>query len=127
MLAPTAFDARIWLEQLVDIRGRGMRQPLPMPVKTAAAYATSRFAGESIEQAETAANREWVDSRYTFGEAGDPEHELVWGGSAPLAVLLGEQPYADEAGWWLDESTRFGQLARRVWHPLLDSERTESL
>jgi exodeoxyribonuclease V gamma subunit len=127
MLAPTVFDARLWLEQLVDIRGRGMRQPLPMPVKTAAAYATCRFAGESIEQAETAANREWVDSRYTFGEAGDAEHELVWGGSAPLSVLLQEQPSADEAGWWLDESTRFGQLARRVWHPLLDSERTESL
>jgi exodeoxyribonuclease V gamma subunit len=125
--APSEFDARLWLEQLVDVRDRGMRTPLPMPVKTAAAYATCRFAGESVEQAEAAANREWPDGRYSFGEAGEAEHQLVWGSGAPISVLLSQQPSADEARWWLDETTRFGQLARRVWHPLLDAERTESL
>jgi exodeoxyribonuclease V gamma subunit len=125
--APSEFDARLWLEQLVDVRDRGMRAPLPMPVKTAAAYATCRFAGESVEQAEATADREWADSRYSFGEAGDAEHQLVWGNGAPMSVLIDQQPSADEARWWLDEKTRFGQLARRVWQPLLDAERTESL
>ncbi|GAB2672359.1 exodeoxyribonuclease V subunit gamma [Thalassiella azotivora] len=125
--APPADDAALWLEQLVDLRDRGLRQPLPMAVRTSAAYATSRFAGDAVEQAVASAAEQWRLTRFGTGDSADREHELVWGRGAPLAVLLDPPASGGEQEWWLDEPTRFGALARRLWEPLLRHERTAAL
>ncbi|MBC7290574.1 MAG: hypothetical protein H5T83_04450 [Actinotalea sp.] len=60
------------------------------------------------------------------GEQSDPYHRLVWGTGAPLRAVLGD-PDPAQAAWWPEEGHRLGVLARRVWQPLLDHERTETL
>jgi exodeoxyribonuclease V gamma subunit len=126
-LGPVAPDeARRLLDELVDLRDRGVREPLPMAVKTAARYASLRDRNRPTEVAATLAARDWTDGRFP-GEQSDREHEIVWGDDPPLDVLLAEPPRPDEVVWrdevgWTDEQTRFGVLARRLWAPLLAHE-----
>jgi exodeoxyribonuclease V gamma subunit len=91
-----------------------------MPVSVAARYATGRHAGNLEVQALEDAAREWNDGF----EKADDHHVLVWGEDAPFSVLLAE-PDPTEQRWWPEDATRLGVLARRVWEPLLDHERTE--
>ena len=111
--------------ELVDLYDRGLRAPLPLPVKTAEAYADARHGGAAVDMAEEQANRKWSASNNFPGESDDAANAAVWGPGAPLRVLLDDLPASDE--WWSGESTRFGALARRLWTPLLDRERTERL
>jgi exodeoxyribonuclease V gamma subunit len=66
------------------------------------------------------ANRDWVTDRDRAhaipGEQDDFAHVRVYGDDAPLTVLTGP-PRDDEA--FNDEPHRLGQLAWRVWSPLL--------
>jgi exodeoxyribonuclease V gamma subunit len=119
-----AADARRHLADLVDLRDRGLRQPLPMAVKTSEAYADKRNRGQSVANAlNNAAAYAWDTGKFP-GEQDDEAHQLLWGPSPSLATLRAEPPWADEQA--ADETSRFGVLARRLWTPLLHAERQDA-
>jgi exodeoxyribonuclease V gamma subunit len=115
--------AEAWLRALVDLYDRGMREPLPLPVKTACAYAeeTARRLRSGSGSPEWKARREWETDRYSAtgipGEDADPPHVQVYGEDAPVGLLL-TPPRADEQ--WNAERHRLGRLAVHLWEPLLD-------
>jgi exodeoxyribonuclease V gamma subunit len=123
LAGPLDHRAEGWLRELVDIYDRGMREPLPLPVKTACTYAEAslvrRRGGHS--DAEWKARREWETDRFSPtgipGEDADPAHVRAFGQGAPLACLL-TPPRPDET--WNDEPHRLGQYAWRLWQPLLE-------
>lgn len=99
-----------WLRDLVDLRDLGLCTPLPVPVKTGAAWAEAH-ARELMGQDTppyAAANREWETDPFNQfgieGEDADGYHRRVYGARASLDVLV-------EAG--------LGDLAWRIWEPLL--------
>jgi len=106
---------------LVDLRDRGLREPLPLPCQTAAAYAAAVRAGED---GAAAAGREWVSTWTYPREDADEEHVLTFGADLPLDQLLAIAPAGDERGpgWPAGERSRVGVLARRLWEPLLARE-----
>jgi exodeoxyribonuclease V gamma subunit len=111
-------DPRAALTELLYLYDRGMREPLPMPTKTAAAYAASRLGGDSVEQALESALREW---RNDFGgDQDDTYHRYAWGDGLALTDLLNAPPLTDET--WRGEPSRFAELACRLWAPLLNAE-----
>jgi exodeoxyribonuclease V gamma subunit len=116
--------ARRILADLVDLRDRGLRQPLPMAVKTSEAYAARRHSGKNPAYAWRSAGFAWTTDKYP-GEQDDEAHQLLWGPAPTLTELRAEAPWADEHA--ADESSRFGVLARRLWAPLLDAERLDVL
>ena len=107
-------EARGVLDDLIALRDDGMRSPLPLPVKTTAAYAERRFDNRSVEDAEKAAATRWQDGQYP-GEASEDVHQLILGGKVPLTTLLG---FAASGRHEL----RFDPLAVRLWTPLLSAE-----
>jgi exodeoxyribonuclease V gamma subunit len=115
-------EARPALDELVALYRAGLRAPLPLPVKTAAAYAERRNHSDT-PTAREGAEREWLTDRFP-GEQADAEHVLLYGAGAPLSVLTTQRPLDGEggAGWHADETDRFGLLARRLWGRLLDAE-----
>jgi len=104
-------DAPQRLAELVATYDAGMRGPLPLPVKTAQAYASRR----RRPSAEAAAKKEWKGGRFD-GESAEPEHRRVWG-DLPFERLLAIPPREGED--WPEESSRLGVLARRLWEPIL--------
>jgi len=88
-----------------------------MPVDAAAAYARSRRAGELEEQALDAARHAWSRP----GTADDPYHVLCWGTQLPFEALCGP-PSREEQAWAVQEGTRLGVYAHRVWDALLAHE-----
>jgi exodeoxyribonuclease V gamma subunit len=122
MIGPLDNRAEQWLRDLVDLYDRGMREPLPMPVKTACAYAEAAQQsqrGGSVNALDRA-RKEWETDRFSpygiKGEDADPSHVQVYGERAPVECLL-TSPRADEQ--WSTEPHRLGQLAVRLWEPLL--------
>jgi exodeoxyribonuclease V gamma subunit len=117
-------EARAALEELVALYRTGLRSPLPLPLKTAAAYAERRTATDT-PTARKGAEQEWAGGKFP-GERADPEHVLLYGAGAPLTVLTSQRPEPGEGGpgWHRDETDRFGLLARRLWGRLLDAEIT---
>jgi exodeoxyribonuclease V gamma subunit len=114
------------LGALVDLRDRGLREPLPIPSLTAAAYAQAVAVGED---GDAAAGPEWT-SRFGFdGEDVDPDHQRAFGGVLSLAELLDAPSRADEhgEGWDATERSRFGRYARRLWGDLLAAETVSDL
>ena len=114
--------ARGELEVLLDLHARGLREPLPLYCKTSAAYAAARAAGRDAARA---ASNEWSTDWEFQREDVELEHQLVLGGPAGLSRLLKEGPPADGEdgpGWPVDEDSRFGRYARRLWDPLLARE-----
>jgi exodeoxyribonuclease V gamma subunit len=109
-----AAEATRHLADLVALRASGLCAPLPVAVKTSAAYAEARVGGMSPANALAKARRAWQPDRFD-GEQADPAHRLVWGDEAALDLLLADPG----AG---DEPHRFGELARRLWDPLLAAE-----
>ncbi len=124
--------ARQRLAELVGLRDRGLREPLPIPVATAAAWA-SAYLDRDNPAADPfgAADREWATgdgaANMPRGEQDDPAHVRIYGRSAPLTTILGE-PREDEM-WFPGVRGRLGQLALRIWQPLLTSgaERIEEV
>lgn len=99
-----------WLRDLVELRDRGLCEPLPVPVKTGAAWAEAH-ARELMGQDTppyAAALREWETDPFhqlgIEGEDADAHHQRVFGARAPLDVLV-------DAG--------LSTHAWRVWEPLL--------
>ena len=121
--------ARTRLLQLVALHRVGLVSPLPLPCRSAEAYATQRSRGRRPSSARQAAAQAWRDSRFP-GEQSDPEHVLLNGGTPPsfddlLEARAGASDHPD--GVPLEEDgDRFGVLARRVWEPLLGLETWET-
>jgi exodeoxyribonuclease V gamma subunit len=115
---PTA--AAALLAGLLDLYDEGLCAPLPLITKASHAYADCRTRGGDIEDAGAKAGAEWT--RFGGGaESDDTAHTLVWGVAAPLPG--GQPPTAGAAV----EPTRFGDLAMRLWTPLLDAETVDRL
>jgi len=107
-------DAPRRLTELVSLYDAGMRGPIPMPVKTAQAYAARRRRA-SAESAGWAARKVWLGDRFD-GESADAEHLRVWG-DLPFERLMAIAPRPGED--WPDETSRLGALSRRLWEPIL--------
>ncbi len=109
------------LAVIADLYDRGMREPLPLYCRTSAAYATAFAAGGDPL---AAAARAWTSAYRFDGEDAEPEHELVLGGRVGFDALTAQPPGPGEdgAGWAMDDSTRLGRLARRLWDGLLACE-----
>ena len=118
LTAPSPPSALQRLADLVSLRDRALREPLPVPVAVASAYARSRHGGDREVAAFDDARRTWHQSF----EQSDDHHVLCWGELAELDGFAGT-PTATEQAWWPDERSRLGVLARRVWDPLLTHER----
>ena len=105
------------LAVLVDLFERGMREPLPLYCKTSAAYAAAVAAGKD---GRAAAGKEWTTGWNFPKEDAEPEHRLVLGGTRTVDELFEEPPREDEQGegWAMDEPSRAGRYARRLWDGL---------
>lgn len=104
-----------YLEVIVDLYRRGMREPLPIFCDSSAAYAAAL--GGNADPFAAAAKK--FDSGYKFnGEIEDAEHRFVHREIDSLYDLADLERRADEsgAGWSNNEDTRFGVLAHRLWH-----------
>ncbi|WP_030483750.1 exodeoxyribonuclease V subunit gamma [Nocardioides aequoreus] len=110
-------DAGELLRDLVAVHDAGMRGPLPLPLKTAHAWASHRPAARRAK-----AEQEWARDRFN-PERDDEAHRRVWGPDADLAVLLGPPREGEAVGHGAGEDTRLGALALRVWAPILQRAR----
>ena len=117
------------LAQLAELRDRGLAAPLPFAPRASSTYATRRVTGASPEEAWSDAARAWTSEGHgswrRAEENNDGAIQFVYGSDAPFSVLW-EQPI-QQGEQWFDEPKRFGQLARRVWQPLVDDEQTGSV
>ncbi len=117
-LGPLETDPLPLLLDLVDLYDQGMREPLPIPLRTAYAWA---------EAARKARPPWWPASEAWQGrEPADPraercrrEHVLVYGADCELADLAGPA--------WQQDGSRLGSYAIRLWDPLFDHERVRRL
>jgi exodeoxyribonuclease V gamma subunit len=107
---PVDHRAVAWLRDLMDLRDRGLREPLPVPIATGAAWAEAHareLMGQDFSPTD-AARREWeTDPHNQFGITGEDDdayHRRVFGPNAPVELLL-------DAG--------LGELAWRIWEPML--------
>jgi exodeoxyribonuclease V gamma subunit len=105
------------LAVLIDLFERGMREPLPLYCKASAAYAAAVAAGKD---GRAAAGKEWTTGWNFPREDAEPEHRLVLGGTRTVDELFEELPREDEQGegWAMDEPSRAGRYARRLWDGL---------
>ena len=106
------------LEQLVELYELGLREPLPIPIKSAAEYALTRFGGADPPEAHARAKTIWTSGKYP-GEDDDGAHLQVWGRRVPFDTLLTALRPDEVAG---GEPDRFAELATRLWFPLLEHE-----
>ncbi|MGI8715792.1 MAG: exodeoxyribonuclease V subunit gamma [Solirubrobacteraceae bacterium] len=113
------------LAALVDLYDRGMREPLPLYVKTSAAYAQAAAGGQDPV---AAAQAEWTTEWRFDREDRELEHQLVLGGVRALEELLAVPPGPGESGpgWVQAEDSRLGRCARRLWDGLLTREQVGS-
>ena len=96
--------ARAVLADLVALHREGLRAPLPLPAKAALAYARTLRGSGSTADALAQARKVWCDDR--FPERDDALYARVFGAKAGAEVLAGP----------------FGDLATRLWRPLLEAE-----
>jgi exodeoxyribonuclease V gamma subunit len=108
-------EAATFLADLVAIYDAGMREPIPLPLKTGHAWATS-----NPRSARFKAEKPWSKDRFGV-ENEDEAHVRVWGRDVQLATLLEQQPRPGED--WPDQTTRLGALASRLWTPILQRSR----
>jgi exodeoxyribonuclease V gamma subunit len=106
------------LEDIVELYDRGMREPLPLAVKSSAAYAEAALAGHG---AAAAGAKQW-ESEWSFDkEDRDLEHQLVHGRVVSFDELTEAPPRPDES-FEDAETSRFGRYALRLWRGLRDCE-----
>ncbi len=118
-------NAELHLAALVDLYERGMREPLPLPCLSAAAYVEAATSGRDPA---AAAYEQWTSAFDWDREDRHPEHRLVFGGQLSFEELSALAPRADESGpgWEASEASRFGRLAQRLWHGLLIHEQVST-
>lgn len=108
--------ARAVLADLVALRAEGLREPLPLFGKTSERYVADRPRRTTRQAFDTARRFFSAD----WGEGRDAAHVLVWGRDRELDDVAGSPIGAGpDAG---GESTRFGELAVRLWRPLREAE-----
>ena len=106
------------LRDLVALRDRGLREPLPVPLKASLGYARARRTHADAAEALRKAGYDWCDGRFP-GEQSDPAAVRAWGHGDPLpGSHQAPRPGEEFAG----ETHRFGALSLRVWSPLLTAE-----
>lgn len=127
-LAPiAASEAQHHLSALLDIRSRGMCEPLPIPPKTAAEWArrVAEMGGRETParraEVKRMAGYKWSTGYRYPGEDQDPYQVLAWGEVLSFEDLLSMAPQAGEQ--WNSETTRLGQYAVRMWEGVLGHER----
>jgi len=103
--------ATTYLEQLVELYDQGLREPLPLPLKTSFAYAEAAAKLEEDDRALVAARRAWVSAKFP-GEDVDASHTLLWGAAAPFDQVFGKP------------ATRLTELSTVLWGPLLQHRRS---
>lgn len=103
------------LADLVDLNRVGLGEPLPLGPKTASEYARLRYEGKSIAVFADKLEKLWAEER-------DDAYQRLLGPDSTFADQLRRPSLSVEERGSLAEPSRFGSLARRVWHPLLDSE-----
>ena len=101
------------LADLVALHREGLRAPLPLPTVAAHAYARTRTGGGSADDALAEALRGWCEGR--FPERDEATYVRVFGAAAGPEVLTHVRAPTTEP-------TRFGDLALRLWRPLLAAE-----
>ncbi|WP_067709673.1 exodeoxyribonuclease V subunit gamma [Nocardia yamanashiensis] len=123
LTAPNAATARTLLRDLVDLRDLGLTEPLPIAPAASSVYAERRLAGATYEEALQAAEQEFdggKDGPGRFGEHTDRYLRYIHGPAPRFHHLTGDPEttllHSDA------ETTRFGELARRLWNPLLTNE-----
>ncbi|HEX7738953.1 MAG TPA: exodeoxyribonuclease V subunit gamma, partial [Marmoricola sp.] len=111
-------DPRRALGDLIEIYDTGMREPLPLPIRTAHAWAEGWRSGP--DRARKMAGWRWTSDKFP-GEDAAPAHVRVWGAALPLGELLAIDPMPGEDHH--GTGSRLGALAARVWLPLLGAIR----
>jgi exodeoxyribonuclease V gamma subunit len=118
LLGPLDHTALGALLDLVALRDRGLRAPLPLPLKASLSYARARRTHADVPDALLKAGYDWRDSKFP-GEQSDAAVHTIWG-------RLEEPPEVREAPGdgegFPGETGRFGALAMRVWSPLVHAE-----
>ncbi|PUA82917.1 exodeoxyribonuclease V subunit gamma [Nocardioides currus] len=130
MVRPLAeHDARRWLRDLVALHEAGMREPLPLPVKTSLAWAEEfrRTQGGSDGSPDGRARAEWTSPR--FNDSGFPKEDAdVWHvrafGPHPDFELLAAPLRDGEDG---PAPHRLGHHAWRLWGPMIANEQIRGL
>lgn len=118
-------DARDWLRRLVDVYERGLREPLPIPVRTAEAWANDHHLvlRGANGRPDAQALRRWETPRFNDsgfpGDDADAWHVRAWGPDAPYASLASGLRADEEAA--AQGPHRLGHYAWLVWGPLLSS------
>jgi exodeoxyribonuclease V gamma subunit len=127
-IAPLGFDAASRREEaeahlgaLAALYEVGMCEPLPLFLRTSAAWAAA--VAEGTEPARAAAT-EWASGYNFTKEDRDAEHVLVLGGALTFREVLegAGAPRSDEVAWAPTEPSRLGVYARHLWSPLLARE-----
>lgn len=110
-----AQQARQVLADLVALHREGLREPLPLPPRTALTYARIRTAGGSASDALAEAIREWCGGKFPERDS-NRAFTLAFGDRAGAEVLTRPAPGRGA------EPTLFGSLAMRLWTPVLAAE-----
>jgi len=114
LLGPVGAElATTVLADLVALYDAGLAEALPFAPKTAAEYARIRSDRKSIANLQPVLQRVWYQERDAVYARFFPES---------LDELFAEPSRAEEVRGQLGEASRFGTLARRVWHVLLQCE-----
>ncbi|GAA3527879.1 exodeoxyribonuclease V subunit gamma [Nocardioides daeguensis] len=110
LAGPLDHRAAAWLAAVVALYDEGAARPLPMPLRTAHAWAEARakeLRGMDVDPADAAASA-WTTDPFNpwgiKGEDDDAAHRRIWGHAAPVSVLL-------DAG--------LASYAWTLWEPLL--------
>ncbi|MFI6865382.1 exodeoxyribonuclease V subunit gamma [Nocardia sp. NPDC050406] len=113
LTAPDAATCRAILRQLAHLRDAGLSEALPIAPAASAVYADRRCKGASVEDATLSAEQEFSGA---YGEHNDRYLRQVWGANLRFADLTDPPAQSGE------EQSRFGELARNLWNPLLANE-----
>lgn len=107
--------AALVLDDQLDLYETGLNEPLPFAPRASAEYARLRSRDQQVSATDSPAAKQWEHDR-------DTAYERFFGPRVTLADLLAIPSVTREERGTLAEPSRFGTLARRVFHPLLSVE-----
>ena len=117
-LRPLERDPVPLLRDLVAVYDAGMREPLPVPIKTAAAWAEAVHRGR---QPVWVARQTWEGKDYgdAFAEHRDSAFSMVFGQNCSWEKISGTPRHGEDP---TGQHSRLGAYAVRVWDALLVRE-----
>ncbi|HEY9293098.1 MAG TPA: hypothetical protein VIP98_17605, partial [Microlunatus sp.] len=119
VLGPVSAEfARLVLADLIDLYRTGLTQPLALPMQTAAEYAEFRRSKPDVP----IRNVQGRLAKLFENRDRDAAYQNFFGEDFGYQELLKPRSVNTEQRGSLAEPSRFGTLARRLWHPLLLSE-----